>query len=227
MHIHSALSPCGDADMTPNNIVNMSIIKGLDVISVTDHNTAGNAEAVAKAADGRIIVVPGMEIESSEEVHIAVYFPDLESLFEMEKIVSKNMAHIKNKPEIYGEQLYMDSLDNITGTEENLLITATKLSVYDIFKAVRALGGVSVPAHIDKSSYSILSNLGALPADLGITAVEITPRNRPRLESEYKNFNILSNSDAHYLENISERDFYIDVFDKSVHDIINYLCKMR
>ena len=78
LHIHSALSPCGDMDMTPNNIVNMSIIKGLDMIAVTDHNSCGNVRAVMEVAGDRLLVIPGMEVETSEEVHVVCYFPDIE-----------------------------------------------------------------------------------------------------------------------------------------------------
>ena len=101
LHIHSALSPCGDNDMTPNNIVNMSLLKGLDVIAVTDHNSCGNVRAVQKAAEGRLLVIPGMEIETSEEVHILGLFPCIESAEEMEGIIKDLSAPIKNRPEIF------------------------------------------------------------------------------------------------------------------------------
>lgn len=225
LHIHSALSPCGDNDMTPNNIVNMSYIKGLDVIAITDHNTCGNAEAAIKAAGDNILVIPGMEIETSEEIHIVSYFPDIERAKEAEKVVKAHLPFIKNDVQIYGNQYYMNEEDEITGEEESLLVTATTLDIYEVFDLVKSCGGVALPAHIDKSSYSVLSNLGFLPVDIEIPSVEITPRRRKLLESEYKQFNILSNSDAHYLENILEREFYIDITEKNAKAIVDFLCK--
>ena len=225
LHIHSALSPCGDNDMTPNNIVNMSIIKGLDIIAVTDHNTCSNAEACIKVAGENLLVIPGMEIETAEEIHVVSYFPDIDRAKEAEKIVKAHLPKVKNEPLIYGNQYYLDENDEITGEEENLLVTATDLDIYDVFKMVKSCGGVALPAHIDRSSYSVLSNLGFLPEDLGTNAVEITPRRRNLLEKEYEKYIILSNSDAHYLENILEREFYIEINEKNVKGFIDFLCK--
>ena len=225
LHIHSALSPCGDNDMTPNNIVNMSIIKGLDMIAITDHNTCGNVEAAMKVAGDNLFIIPGMEIETSEEIHVVSYFPDIQRAKEAEKIVKSHLPKIKNDTAIYGNQYYMDENDEIMGEEENLLVTATDLDIYSVFEIVRSVGGVALPAHIDRSSYSVLSNLGFLPEDLGIKAVEITPRRRQMLEKEYEKYIILSNSDAHYLENIMEREFCIDINAKNVKGFLDFLCK--
>ncbi len=225
MHIHSCLSPCGDIDMTPNNIVNMSIIKGLDIIAVTDHNTCGNVESVMKVAEGKIIVVPAMEIETSEDIHVVSYFKNLEDAKKAEEIIKKSLPKIKNKPEIYGNQYYMDENDEITGEEENLLICATSLSIYEVFEVVKKCGGVPVPAHIDKNSYSVLSNLGFLPEDLDAPTLEITPKNRYIKENEYKNYNIISNSDAHYLEDISEPEFFMELEERSIEGVLKFLGK--
>ena len=227
LHIHSALSPCGDNDMTPNNIVNMSIIKGLDIIAVTDHNSCGNVRAVMEVAGDNLLVVPGMEVETSEEIHIVCYFPTIEAAEEMWGYVRENMQDVKNREQIFGAQRYMDSEDNVVGKEELLLVTATKLSIYDVVKGAKELGGVAVPAHIDRDSYSVLSNLGFMPPDLEATAVEITPKNRNELEKDYKNYKILSSSDAHYLENIAEPEFAVELISKSAENIIGYLCKIE
>ena len=226
LHIHSALSPCGDNDMTPNNIVNMSIIKGLDVIAVTDHNSCGNVRAVMEVAGDRILVIPGMEVETSEEVHIVCYFPNIESCEKMGDYIKEHMQGIKNQEEIFGEQLYMDSEDNIIKKEENLLVTATDLDIFEVVEKAKEFGGVAVPAHIDRSSYSVLSNLGFFPTELVVGTVEITAKNRSRLQEEYeKKYNIITNSDAHYLEDISEPEFSINVMSKSAEKVIEYLCK--
>ena len=226
LHIHSALSPCGDNDMTPNNIVNMSIIKGLDVIAVTDHNSCGNVRAVMDVAGDRLLVIPGMEVETSEEVHVVCYFPNIESCERMGEYIKEHMQGIKNQEEIFGEQLYMDSSDNIIGKEENLLVTATDLDIFEVVEKAKEFGGVAVPAHIDRSSYSVLSNLGFFPPELVVDTVEITAKNCLRMQEEYgKKYNIISNSDAHYLEDIQEPEFFIQIMSKSAEKVIEYLCK--
>lgn len=227
MHIHSALSPCGDNDMTPNNIVNMSIIKGLDVISVTDHNSCGNVRAVMEVAGDRILVIPGMEIETSEEVHVVCYFADISDCERMHEEVKKHMPKIKNNEKIYGEQLLMNAEDEIIGKEENLLVTATELNIFEVFELVKKYDGVAVLAHIDRTSFSVLSNLGFIPPELEISAVEITPKNRTKYENEYKKYKIISNSDAHYLEDINEPEFFFVNVSKNAKNIIDFLYKME
>lgn len=226
LHIHSALSPCGDKDMTPNNIVNMSIIKGLDIIAVADHNSCGNVRAVMQVAGDRLLVIPAMEVETSEEVHMVCYFPSIEACEKMGFFIKEHMSGVKNQAEIFGEQLYMDSEDNIIGKEENLLVTATDLDIFQVSEKTREFGGVAVPAHIDRSSYSVLSNLGFIPPELVVGTVEITEKNRVKMGEKYeKKYNVISNSDAHYLEDIAEPEFYINIMSKSAEKVIEYLCK--
>ncbi len=220
LHMHSALSPCGDNDMTPNNIVNMSIIKGLDVIAITDHNSCGNVRAAQKVANGRITVIPGMEIETSEEVHMVSLFPTIEAAEEMEKILRASCTPVKNRPEIFGNQYYMDENDGIIGEEERLLVTASGLSVYDVVQKVAELGGVAYPAHIDRQSYSIVSNLGFIPPDLTVSAVEVTAKNREKFRKNFEQYTVITSSDAHYLADISEREFCLDVLHKKVEEIL-------
>ena len=226
-HIHSALSPCADEDMTPNNIVNMARLKGLSMIAVTDHNSCGNLRAVMQVAANDPLVLPGIEIETAEEVHILGYFPSLEQAEAMEKVVKEHLPFIPNRPEIFGRQLYMDADDTVIGEEEGLLVTATTLGVADVFSVVQNLGGVAVPAHIDRGSYSILSNLGFLPPELAIRTVEITAKNRARLEERYKSLTILTSSDAHYLGDIAEMEQYIDISTKTTHEILDKLTNKK
>ena len=224
LHIHSALSPCGDNDMTPNNIVNMSLIKGLDIIAVTDHNTCGNVGAVLAAAEGKITVVPGMEVETAEEIHVVCYFPTLLQAEKMEKAVQEHLPAIPNRPDIFGNQYYMDAEDEIIGEAETLLVSATTLSLSDVFSLAKEYAGVAVPAHIDRSSYSVLSNLGAIPPDLEIGALEITARNRKTMEADYARYHILTSSDAHYLEDIAEPVYQLDILSKNAEEVVKFLC---
>lgn len=228
LHIHTALSPCANNDMTPNNIVNMSILKQLDIIAITDHNSCENVKAVievSKMTD--LIVIPGMEIESSEEVHMICLFKDIENALKMQNIVYDNLPSIKNKPEIFGQQLLYSSKDEIIGENDRLLITATKLSIDDVIQLTEKFDGVVYPAHIDRNSYSILSNLGIVPDDLKIKAIEfskyVLPQDMFNKYSYLKRYYPIQSSDAHYLEDIMERINFIELDKKNINAIINKL----
>ena len=218
-HIHSALSPCGDNDMTPNNIVGMAKVTGLDAIAVTDHNTVSNVRAAMKVGEElQIKVLPGMEVETEEEVHILTLYPSIEAAEYAAAEVYKKLPDIKNKPEIFGEQQIIDEEDNVVGYEEKLLLSAAALSLDSLFDLVETAGGLFVPAHVDRHSYSILTNLGFMPDYLGIRYIEISKRvedveayteSRPEL----KKYNVLRDSDAHYLQDISQKEAFLDFDD--------------
>ncbi len=226
-HIHSALSPCGDNDMTPNNIINMAMIKGLDSIAVTDHNCTLNLRACSQcAAEAGIIFVPGIEIETSEEVHIVGLFDNLEAAEECGNYVCSNMPEIKNRIDIFGNQYVMNSADEVVYEVENLLSTACFLDVYGAVGKIRELGGVAIPAHVDKSSYSIISNLGFIPGDLDFTTVEVKmPEKLKTLEDMHSlsKYKIIHNSDAHFLWDIHEKVHFLPDNFKSSAEIIHYL----
>ena len=215
-HIHSALSPCGDKDMTPNNIVNMAALSGLDAIAVSDHNTVGNVSAAVKVGEScGVSVIPGMEVETAEEVHILTLYPSIEAAEFAAERVYESLPDIKNRPEIFGEQLKMDENDEVIGIEEKLLISPTTLSIEELFDLVSEAGGLFIPAHVDRHSYSVLTNLGFIPDNLDIRNIEVSKK-VDDLEaylssrSDLRKYYIFRNSDAHYLENISQRSEYID-----------------
>ena len=227
LHIHSALSPCGDDEMTPNNIVNMAHIKGLNVISVTDHNSMENVKVITKLGKERdILVVPGMEVTTKEEVHVLCYFRTIEEGLKFQEIIYKGLPQIKNKEDIFGRQLIIDKDDNIVDKISILLINATIYSLKEINKLVKRYKGVMVPAHIDKKSYGILTTLGFIPKDLNITSLEVTKKcdlNKLKHFVDLERYNIIVDSDAHYLSDISEPDFFINLRDKNIDAVIEFL----
>ncbi len=225
LHIHSCLSPCGDDEMTPNNIVNMAKLKGLDVIAVCDHNHTGNLGAVSKVAKKHgILLLPGLELETSEEVHLLCYFPSVDMANRMQEIILQHYQNIKNRPEIFGKQWIMDEWDQPVTKIEQMLLTSVKLDLYQAVSFVDSLGGVAVPAHVDRESYSILSNLGAIPEDLHLRTLElsreITPEFFLRKYPEYENILFLSSSDAHTLGMMYERQFFINLDEVSIACLI-------
>ena len=228
-HIHSCLSPCGDKDMTPQNIVNMSKIMGYDAIALTDHNTTGNCEAVIKVGkEIGLTVIPGMELCTSEEVHIVCLFPDIEKANKFSEYVYSTLPPVKNKPSVFGEQTKMNENDEITGTEEKLLITASSISCAKVVDTVKEFGGICYPAHIDRSSFSILSNLGMIDESFGFSCAEIFDSSKEEdLKEKHpylKELKIISDSDAHYLENMRiPENCYIEVKDNTIESIFEYL----
>ncbi len=226
-HIHSALSPCGDDDMTPNNIVNMSILKGLNAIAVTDHNSALNVRAVCECGQkAGLVVVPAMEVETSEEVHVVAMFATPDRAEELGEIVSNSLPVIKNRTDIFGTQTVLNSDDEVVATVPNLLSTATTLSLSETVKIISELGGIAIPAHVDKSSYSIISNLGFIPPELHFSTLEIKfPERKAEFLEEHNlsGFNIIHNSDAHFLWDIHEKEFFIETDACFAEGIIDYL----
>jgi len=222
LHIHSALSPCADDDMTPNNIVNMALIKGLDAIAITDHNSCDNVEAVMRVAGDRLLVVPGMEVQTREEVHLLCYFDNLDKLNSFDDIIRAHFYKVINRPEVFGHQYIMNELDEVVGERNELLISSINMSVDEVVEKVRKNSGVVVPAHVNRPSYSILSQLGFIPPELGFRMLEIS-QDYGHLAERYSQMRCFHSSDAHSLGQILERECFIDICDYSVSEILNYL----
>lgn len=221
LHIHSDLSPCGSSDMTPNNILNMSLIKGLNIISITDHNSAGNLPAAMELSSrAGIKVIPGLEVTSKEEVHVLCYFKELKNATEFGSIIYDSLPLIKNNIEIFGEQNIYNSNDEITGTLEKLLINASKYTIEDIYSIVKEYRGVMIPAHINKMTNGILGVLGFMPFNLKIEHVEVYSK-VPISGKTIEKYKVLYNSDAHRLVDISEAVNYFDL--NNIDDVYEFL----
>ena len=228
LHIHSCLSPCGDPDMTVNNIVNMSILTGLDAIALTDHNSCKNCPAFFEAGreSGKVLIA-GMELTTSEEIHVVCLFESLEDAMRFDEYVYERLPDIDNEPEIFGEQVILDCEDNEIGKVKKLLINATSISIEDVAELSRQFNFAAFPAHIDKQSFSILSSLGYIPEEYGFTAFEVKDTSKiealkakhPALEGAL----IVSDSDAHYLEHISEQENFFENCEASAKAVINRL----
>lgn len=200
-HIHTALSSCALEEMSPNNIVNMAIVSELDAIAITDHNSCENVEAVmAVAKELGLVVIPGMEVETREEIHVVCLFETVQACKKMQAIVYEHLPKRKNKPSVLGQQFIFDVKDNIIAQEERLLSFATTLSLEDLVQQTNNLGGVAVPAHIDRPSYSVISNLGFIPPNLAVQCLEISQYAQYNIyKDNYKEHTLLQSSDAHEL----------------------------
>ena len=191
--------------MTPNNIVNMARLKGLDMIAVADHNTAGQLRAVKAVADAvGVSLLPAMELTTREEAHLLAYFLTVE------------------EAEDFSRQAFMNEDDEIVREEEKLLISALSLSVDALAERLRARGALAVPAHINRGANGILNALGFLPPGLPFDAVEVAPE-LPLPEKGIPPLKRLHSSDAHYLENIFERTEFLDMSECSPRGFFDYI----
>lgn len=222
LHIHSVLSPCGSEDMTPNNIVNMALIKGLDVITVSDHNCADNTPAVERlAADAGLIFVPGIEMTTAEEVHVLAFFPSAKEAKDFGAFIYASLPEIPNNADFFGRQLIMNEKDEIIGSKEKLLLSALPFDFTRCCELAGEYGGIAVPAHVNKEANSVLGNLGFFPESCSFGTIEV----RPELSqaSVPDTFRQVHSSDAHDLEFIAEPEWTLNVAGRNSLSILRAL----
>lgn len=217
LHIHSCLSPCGDEDNTPNNIAGMATLNGLNIVALTDHNSCKNCPAFFAAAKKYgIIPIAGMELTTSEDIHIICLFEDLRDAMMFDEYVDSNRIKIKNRPDIFGEQKVLDENDEPICEVEDLLINASSISVDNVCEVVSQFNGICYPAHIDRDSNGIIAVLGTLP-DCGFTNYEL--HDRDKLEEFSRLYDIpkdrfIISSDAHYLTDMRDKENFFDLDDE-------------
>lgn len=194
--------------MSPRRIVEEAVRKKIDILAISDHNTAGNVHATVRAAAGTsLVVLPGMEICTREEVHVLSVFGTPEAAMEMQTSVYDHLQG-KNDPEVFGLQVIASEQDVVEGFEEKLLIGATDLSLDAVIRRVHELGGVVIAAHIDRQSNSVFSQLGFVPPGSRFDAMEITAYTTlsdARLRfRDCAAYTLVRNSDAHALDDIGK-----------------------
>ena len=219
LHVHSCLSPCADNDMTPNNIAGMATLKGLQIVALTDHNSCKNCPAFFEACRRQgIIPVAGMELSTAEDIHLVCLFEELDDAMRFDAEISSHLMDIKNRPEIFGDQLVLDGDDEVKGTEDKLLISATDLYIADAIELAKSFGAHVRPAHIDRESNGIISILGDIPLEYGFDCLEFNKlENVALLKEKYPIINnalLVVSSDAHHLWDISEAENYFSLDDE-------------
>ena len=219
LHIHSCLSPCGDDDMTPNNIAGMGAVAGLQILALTDHNTCGNCPAFFDACKRYgIIPIAGMELTTTEDIHLVCLFEQLENAMRFDTYIYKHILPVENVPEIFGRQLFMDGEDNIIGEQNRLLLSATDIGIESAASLVHSYGGICYPAHVDRSANGIIAILGDFPEYLGFSACEFY--DQTMYESYCKRYSAIKqcmtvcSSDAHNLGQIRDADSFFDLDDE-------------
>ncbi len=207
LHIHTCLSPCAELTNYPRRVVERARAEGLAIIAVSDHNAAGNAGAVIQAAQGTgLTVLPGMEITTEEEVHILAVFGSLDALASVADEVDRRLPGDKSSRSRVEDQVLVDARDEVVGFDPRSLLGAVQLDVGQVVDRVHAAGGLAIAAHIDREAFSLISQLGFVPPDLPLDALEVSPllgRDRARrdLVPETR-LPLVQFSDAHRPEEI-------------------------
>ena len=223
LHIHSCLSPCGDDEMTPWNLVGMAKVKGLQVIALTDHNCALNVpQAMRAGQEYGIAVVPGMEVTSREEVHMLAYFDTPEADLAFGEVIYAHLPNVINRQDLFGNQTVIGEGDEPVDKVDKLLINATDLSLGEICALTERFGGVNVPAHINRGANSMIGALGLMPPLPEYPVAEVY-RRIPCPEYAVKGRFVLYSSDAHRLEDIAEREFTLDVQEPTAQAVVALL----
>ena len=209
LHIHTVLSPCGDLEMSPVNIVSTAVERGLNIIGITDHNSTQQCKLIWKLGrKAGLTVIPGCEVTSQEEVHCLSLFPDFDALAEFQHFLDRRLMYIPNNPEIFGYQVVVDEDENVAQEFENYLGASVDASIEEIEQKVHELSGIFIPAHVDRPRNSLFSQLGFIPPELKIDALQIsklseesTLRTKYQIPSE---ITIVKFSDSHFLEGIGQ-----------------------
>ncbi|HLO57398.1 MAG TPA: PHP domain-containing protein [Bacteroidales bacterium] len=207
LHIHTVLSPCGGLDMSPVSIIKQAVLKGLDFIAITDHNSTRHCRLAQEIGRKHgITVLAGAEVNTKEEIHCLTFFEDMDKASKFQQYIDENLMFIENKPEIFGYQLIVDEDENILEEEVRMLGAAMNTSIDEISEAVAALDGIFIPAHINRLHNSVYSQLGFLPPSAHIDAVEVSPvADYMKFLEEHPEtgrFCHVNNSDSHHIERI-------------------------
>jgi hypothetical protein len=205
LHSHTVLSPCAEVEMIPPLIVQTAIEKGINLLAVTDHNATANVIAVQQAARGTgVIVLPGMEVQTQEEVHVVCLFDTLEQLAAWQAIVDEHLPPLPNDVDRFGDQFVVDGAGDFVRREPRLLLTSTDLPIADAIARVHALGGLAIPAHVDRKANGLLEILGFVPENVHVEALEISRHIgvdvAPLRYPQIRGYPLVRDGDAHRLE---------------------------
>jgi hypothetical protein len=194
--------------MYPSAVVEKSIAEKLDIIAICDHNASENMQFVLRLAEGKsLTILPGIEITSSEEVHLLALFDTLDDLKKIQDIIYDHLSGT-NREEVFGCQAIVNDLDEVEGFNDKFLLGATKLPLLDIIHLIHSFGGLAIASHIDRESFSIISQLGFIDQDIPLDALEITRQTGIRgariKYPELARFPFIESSDAHFIKDIGQ-----------------------
>ncbi len=222
-HIHTVLSPCADVEMIPPLIVQNALEKAINLIAITDHNASANVGSVINAAKGTgLTVLPGMELQTREEVHVLCLFDNLDQVREWQKLIEQLMPQMANDADHFGEQFIVDETGDFLAQEEKLLSTSANITLKNAWDKITQMGGILIPAHVNREAFGLLPILGFVPPDIHPEALEISKHlssdDAYRKFPQLKNFPLIQSGDAHRLEEILGWN-YLSMNSPSINEI--------
>jgi len=206
-HVHTVLSPCAEVEMLPPLIVMEALDRGIQMLAITDHNSTANIKGVQQAADGTgITVLPGMELQTREEVHVLCLFDRLEQAEALQKAVDKALPELENRPDYFGDQLIVNAAGDYISREPRLLLTSANLTLSQAWELVVQLGGLMIPAHVNRTANGLIPTLGFVPPEIPFEALEISRQLKPAAARQkfpqIGAYPLVQGGDAHQLENL-------------------------
>ena len=207
LHVHTLLSPCAAIEMTPRNIIRHAQNAGIDIVAITDHNAGDNVVAALRASEGTgVTVLPGMEVQTREEVHLVTLFAKMRDFAKWCRIISLHRSTLRNDEKKFGAQFVVDEKDNWIRTEDSMLLASTDLGIDEVTEQVLEMGGLVIAAHVDRPAYSLLSQLGFFPPNVRVSAVEVsrnTPWDKARERfSAIGEIPVVASSDGHTIDDV-------------------------
>jgi 3',5'-nucleoside bisphosphate phosphatase len=207
LHVHTVLSPCADVEMIPPLIIQKAIDDGIDILAITDHNSTANIPSIQQVARGTgVYVLPGMELQTVEEIHVICLFDLLEQAYALQAVVDKALPLLQNNVDFFGEQFIVDDTGDFLKREERLLLTSTSLTLNEAWRIVTNLDGLLIPAHVNRKAYGLIPTLGFIPTDIPIKILEISSQVSPaqaiQAFPQLLEYDLIQSGDAHFLEDI-------------------------
>ncbi|MDR1133231.1 MAG: PHP domain-containing protein [Synergistaceae bacterium] len=210
LHLHTVLSPCGELEMGALGIVARAREAGIDVIAVCDHNTCDNFTALEQAADGSPAILPGIEVQTAEDIHVVTVFPRYEVAHKFKEWLWLKMPSVRNDPEVFGYQVVVDGRDDIVRMEDTLLIQGAGYDVDTVVSYANGLGAITVLAHVDRPAFSYPAVLGPFTENYPVDAIELSCRldsaQAEEWREKYPSRTFLRSSDSHTLDTISREN---------------------
>ena len=214
LHVHTVLSPCAGRDMLPEQIVKAALFHEINLIAITDHNASQNAAAVISVAEEQgLLALPGMELQTIEEIHSLCLFDNLDQLQTLQELVDRLLPNRTNNEAVFGPQVIVDKHGEVLAHEKRMLLAPVQITIQDACRFVSNLGGLFIPAHVNREAFGLLPRLGSVPPDLEVEFLEITRNaNKDTLLQKYPQlaeYHLLKNGDVHYLEDfLGALEFY-------------------
>lgn len=210
--------------MSPVNIVSLAKKRGLDIIGITDHNSTKQCKLVWELGQKLgLVVIPGCEMTSREEVHCLGLFENFDALNKFQKYIDQHLTFIPHNSALFGYQVVVDKDENILEELDHYLGASLDVSIEEIEQKVHELSGIFIPAHIDRPRNSLFSQLGFFPPELKVEALQISKlADELTVRSKYKigaEITLVKFSDSHFPDDLGKAYSIFEMEEPSFNEL--------